>query len=47
MRLLLADGADVTIKDRQRETALHIAAGNSADSVRLLLSAGADVTLKD
>ncbi len=48
IRLLLAKGADVNVKDNAGETPLHSAAMNgSVDVTTLLLANGADVNAKD
>ena len=48
VRRLLAEGADVAVRDRQGRTALVAAAyGNHLEAARVLLDAGADVDAKD
>ena len=48
VHLLLAEGADVNMKDKDNKTALHFAASlNKCRSIEILLKAGVDVNRKD
>ena len=48
VRLLLTEGADITIAANDGMTALHLASRNGhLDIVRLLLTEGADITIAD
>ena len=48
VRLLLTEGADITIADNDGMTALHWASSRGhLDIVRLLLTEGADITIAD
>jgi ankyrin repeat protein len=46
-RLLIEQGADVNARNRNRETALHLAAIYGYDVAQLLIGKGADIKLRN